>query len=57
MNNSIMSYLEKKNWKVDNQKKEAFKVFTFDNFKDAFSWMTEILASKFEFPPPSAIHP
>ena len=42
MKNSIMSYLEKKNWKVDNQKKEAFKIFTFDNFKDAFSWMTEI---------------
>lgn len=51
--NNIAALLEKKNWQIDNQKKKAFKVFTFNNFKDAFSWMTEmsVVAEKFNHHP------
>ena len=42
MNEKIGSLLEKKNWKIDSKNKKAFKVFKFNNFKDAISWMTEV---------------
>ena len=42
MNKKIIILLKQKSWKIDNNNKKAFKVYTFHTFKNAFSWMTEV---------------
>ena len=42
MNDKLFSFFLENNWKVQNNEKQAFKVFEFENFKRAFSWMTSV---------------
>ena len=36
------SFFLENNWKVQNNEKQAYKIFEFKDFKRAFSWMTSI---------------
>ena len=42
MNEKQFFYFSENKWKVQDNEKQASKIFEFKNFKRAFSWMTSI---------------
>ena len=42
MNDKQFSFFLENDWEVQGNKKQAFKIFEFKDFKRAFSWMTSI---------------